>query len=109
MISNSLKYTRHNTRPIIDISSKPLDQNSTEIIIKDNGIGFEPAYNEKIFHVFQRLSTEPVQEGTGIGLALCKKIIQTHGGQITASGKEGHGAVFSIVLPYRQTQQNYNN
>lgn len=103
LISNSLKYTRHDTIPIIDISSKPFNQTSAEIIIKDNGIGFESIYNDKIFQVFQRLTTEKEQEGTGIGLALCKKITQTHGGRITASGEEGLGAVFSIILPYRQS------
>ena len=101
LISNSLKYSKPGIPPVIDIDSKPLDENKVVITIKDNGIGFESAYNEKIFQVFQRLSKYPSQEGTGIGLALCKKITETHQGLITAFGKEGEGAIFSIILPYR--------
>ena len=100
LIDNSLKYSKPGIPPIIDISSQPLDEKRTRITIKDNGIGFEPAYNEKIFQVFKRLSTHQTQEGTGIGLALCKKISETHGGKITAEGYEGIGTVISIILPY---------
>lgn len=103
LISNSIKYSKPDTSPIINIYSKPLDQHRVEIMIEDNGIGFEAAYNEKIFQVFQRLSTYQAPEGTGIGLALCKKITETHGGMITAHGIEGKGAIFSIVLPNKHT------
>ena len=103
LITNALKYSKPGITPVIDITSKPLDEKKVVITIKDNGIGFEPTYNEKIFQVFQRLSKHPSQEGTGIGLALCKKITETHQGLITAFGKEGEGAIFSIILPYKHT------
>jgi PAS domain S-box-containing protein len=101
LISNSLKYSKPGNIPLIDIASKPLDEKKVVITIRDNGIGFESAYNEKIFQVFQRLSNNASQEGTGIGLALCKKIAETHQGLITAFGMKGEGAIFSIILPYR--------
>ena len=103
LISNSLKYSKPGITPVIDIVSKPLDEKKVMITIKDNGIGFESIYNEKIFQVFQRLSKFPSQEGTGIGLALCKKIADTHQGLITAFGEEGEGAIFSIILPFKHT------
>jgi PAS domain S-box-containing protein len=101
VLSNSLKYSRPGAESSIDISSKPYDQYNVEISIKDNGIGFDPAYNEKIFQIFQRLSNQQSAEGTGIGLALCKKIVDTHGGKITARGNKAEGATFSIILPYK--------
>lgn len=101
LLSNSLKYSNSEIIPVIEISATHNSKSTVEITIKDNGIGFESAYNEKIFHIFQRLSTRQSKEGTGIGLALCKKITDTHGGSITASGKEGEGATFNIILPYK--------
>ena len=70
----------------------------------DNGIGFENQYAEKIFEVFQRLQQNDVYEGTGIGLALCKKIVESHKGSIRAESKPGKGSLFSIILPLRQTE-----
>jgi len=69
------------------------------ITVKDNGIGFEPADAAKIFEIFQRLSVGSTAKGTGIGLAICKKIIQNHNGWIEASGEPGKGATFMIFLP----------
>ena len=69
------------------------------IIFSDNGIGFDTAYNEKIFEIFQRLHGKEVYIGTGIGLAIVKKIIDNHNGLITAVGKPNEGATFDIYLP----------
>jgi len=69
------------------------------IRVADNGIGFDPAYAERIFEVFQRLHTASEYPGTGIGLAICRKIMQAHSGHITADGKPGEGSVFNIYLP----------
>lgn len=65
----------------------------------DNGIGFDPQYNERIFEVFQRLHSQEEYSGTGIGLAICKRIIENHNGTITATGEPGKGARFDIFIP----------
>lgn len=110
LISNSLKYTKHN--PVIDISWQQLTEDEVrqypklnfmipylEITFTDNGIGFEPEYSEKIFAIFQRLHGKQAYSGTGIGLALCRKIVENHNGVIYASGEPDKGASFIIILP----------
>jgi hypothetical protein len=72
-----------------------------EIRFSDNGIGFEQQYAEKIFSIFQRLNTRDEFAGTGIGLALTKKIVENHSGHITAKSELGKGATFLIYLPYK--------
>lgn len=72
------------------------------IPIKDNGIGFNNQYAEKIFTIFQRLRAREKYDGTDIGLAIAKKIIERHNGVISASAKDGHGATFTIVLSLKQ-------
>ena len=75
------------------------------IIIKDNGIGFDNQYAEKIFTIFQRLHPREKYEGTGIGLAITRKIIEKHNGIVTAESREGEGSSFIIVLPLKQVQE----
>jgi signal transduction histidine kinase len=70
-----------------------------KIILQDNGIGFSNADADKVFGTFTRLHSKDKYEGTGLGLSLCKKIAERHGGTISASGKEGIGARFQIILP----------
>ncbi len=76
-------------------------ENYVRIIIKDNGIGFNLLDAEKIFKTFSRLHSKDIYEGTGLGLALCKKIVERHGGAISAEGKEMEGAIFEIILPLK--------
>ena len=76
-----------------------LNINYCHITISDNGIGFESDYKEKIFEIFQRLHTKEQYNGTGIGLAIVKKIIDNHNGFITATSQLGEGATFDIYLP----------
>jgi signal transduction histidine kinase len=71
-------------------------------VVGDNGIGIEEKYQERIFGLFQRLHPRDVFEGTGIGLALCRKIVERHGGQITAHSMPGKGTVFEVLLPLVQ-------
>jgi len=71
------------------------------ISIEDNGIGFDEKYREQIFEPFQRLHGPDEYEGTGIGLAICRKIVQRHGGSITAASRPGAGSTFTVVLPLR--------
>jgi len=111
LLSNSLKFTREGVAPVINISHRYLapDQlagyqlqkasHYLELRFEDNGIGFEDEYAGKIFAIFQRLHGRSEYEGTGIGLAICKKIVEHHGGIISASGVPGKGATFTIILP----------
>lgn len=98
LIINALKYSRSGVPPLISITSK---KTGSDIIIEveDNGIGFDQKYAEKIFDLFQRLHTRDAFEGTGIGLALCKKIMEIHHGSITALSKEGTGSLFILKFP----------
>jgi signal transduction histidine kinase len=72
--------------------------------VADNGIGFDEKYLDRIFNVFQRLHGRGQYEGTGIGLAVCRKIVERHGGTVTATSREGEGSTFVVTLPARQPE-----
>ena len=105
LINNSLKYCKKDVPPAIKIRSEYnkdrllKESNFCRIIIEDNGIGFDQQYAEQIFGMFKRLHRHNEFEGTGIGLALCKKIVEEHRGHITALSRENEGATFIISLP----------
>jgi signal transduction histidine kinase len=100
LFNNSLKFSKPDVKPLIKISAKHLESKQMiEIVVKDNGIGFHPRYNEEIFKTFIRLYSKDHFEGTGLGLSLCKKIVERHGGTIIANSEEGKGAEFTITLP----------
>lgn len=102
LLSNSLKFSKKDAAPVIDISASLQEvqgKKFVKIIFRDNGIGFDKAYSEKIFVIFQRLHPKQMYEGTGIGLAIVKKIVSLHGGDIVATGIENEGATFEITLP----------
>ncbi len=112
VISNALKFSKPDVPPVIKISSEIFSENGSHkssgareyvnIRIRDNGIGFNQEYLENIFDLFRRLHGESRYEGTGIGLAIVKKIIEKHHGSITAKSTEGQGATFIITLPLKQ-------
>ena len=83
-------------------------QQTCKIVVRDNGIGFDPKFGEQIFVVFQRLHSRSEYEGTGIGLAVCRKITDRHGGSIVAKSAEGQGAAFIVTLPVTQPSPQAN-
>ncbi len=98
LISNAIKYSKPHQAPGIIIKCTDIE-GGYKITVQDNGIGFPNVYAEKIFQVFQRLLNDKTQEGTGIGLALCKKILEAHNGTIHAESEEGVGSNFIMHLP----------
>ena len=115
LISNAIKFTAAGVAPVIAIKGErvfdkrfqsPVDPKGAycRITVKDNGIGFDEQYLDRIFTIFQRLHSREEYEGTGIGLAITKKIIDRHNGIITAQSKSGEGASFIMVLPVKQMQ-----
>jgi PAS domain S-box-containing protein len=98
LLSNALKYIKPGVAPVITITATA-EGNNYHIQFRDNGIGFEQQYAGQIFSIFQRLHRKAQYSGTGIGLALCKKIVENHRGQIFATGAPGEGANFHIILP----------
>jgi light-regulated signal transduction histidine kinase (bacteriophytochrome) len=114
LISNALKFRREEEAPVVkiwgqllerdeqlwtqDLSARPMCQ----IMVEDNGIGFDEKYLDRIFTVFQRLHGRNEYEGTGVGLAICRKIVERHGGSITAKSILGQGATFIVTLPVEQ-------
>jgi signal transduction histidine kinase len=113
LIANALKFCR-DTPPAIHLSVLPVDpsnahQSSTtdlasapsawQFALTDNGIGIEPQYLDRIFVIFQRLHSRSTYSGTGIGLAICKKIVERHGGQIWVESQPGRGSTFYFIIP----------
>jgi signal transduction histidine kinase len=110
IITNAIKFSRKN--PLVEIRSRELPKQAVddypslksskqyvEIVFKDNGIGFDQKYANQIFTIFQRLNSREKYPGTGVGLALCKKIVENHRGLIKAEGVVDQGATITVVLP----------
>ncbi len=98
LIGNALKFQRPDTIPDIRISSRR-EGDRWIFSVADNGIGIDPQYTERIFKIFQRLHAKGEYEGTGIGLAICKRIVERHGGEITLRSEPGAGSTFSFSIP----------
>lgn len=115
LVSNALKFRRPGVAPLVKIGGELLNGGGTEagggpfpveacrITVDDNGIGFDEKYADRIFGIFQRLHSREEYEGTGIGLAICRKIVERHGGSITARSTPGEGTRFSVTLPLKPT------
>ncbi len=120
LIDNALKYGRDSVPPVITVSSEVSQEKAVlqeqnalpaemqevcRIEVQDNGIGFEEKYADRIFAPFQRLHSRGQYDGTGIGLAICRKIVERHGGRISAQSIPGEGSLFTIVLPVHQSEE----
>ena len=107
MISNAIKFHQDGQAPQVRISANPSNgaEPFWEIQVADNGIGFEEKYNDRIFMPFQRLHGPGKYDGIGMGLAICRKIIERHGGKITGAGNPGKGAIFTVRLPAQAVGQ----
>ena len=113
LLSNALKFTRPEVPPRISLRHRLVPRRDLpgllvseaavfhEISVEDNGVGFDARYSERIFQVFQRLHGKSQFPGTGIGLAICRKVAENHGGAITAEARPGEGALFRVFLPHR--------
>jgi signal transduction histidine kinase len=115
LIGNALKYHRDGVPPLVKVYGRVLQERRhaprggavaadqlCQLFVQDNGIGFDEKYLDRIFTVFQRLHGRQVYSGTGVGLAICRKIVERHGGHITARSAPGRGATFVATLPTRQ-------
>jgi signal transduction histidine kinase len=112
LIANAVKFHRPGVAPVVDVEGELVHRSAPDpdadepvpmcrIVVRDNGIGFDEKYRDRIFNVFQRLHGRDEYEGTGVGLAICRKIAERHGGTITAHSREGEGTTFVVTLPAR--------
>jgi len=104
LLSNALKFVEHNKVPIITIIGNS-DRKNYSIVVKDNGIGITKANQEKIFDIFSRVAHDDSYDGTGMGLAISKKIIECHGGILSVKSKMGQGSAFKIEIPLEVNTQ----
>jgi signal transduction histidine kinase len=114
LIANGLTFHRPDAPPIVTVEGRFVDrgerrsrqaiaEQQCRITVEDNGIGFDEQYRERIFGIFQRLHPRDVYEGTGIGLAICRRIVEYHGGQISVRSEPGKGSTFEVLLPVAQS------
>ncbi len=107
LIGNALKFHPPERHPLITVSAK-VEGVNCQISIEDNGIGFDTQYLDRIFKPFQRLHSREEYEGSGMGLAICRRIVERHGGMITATSTLGEGATFILTLPMQQPEEKHN-
>ncbi|WP_090571477.1 ATP-binding protein [Nitrosomonas sp. Nm33] len=98
LLSNAIKYSTYSEAPRVEINSYKKD-GTIVYSFRDNGVGFDMTYADKLFSIFQRLHPEGQFKGTGVGLAIVQRIVNKHGGKVWAEGKPGEGAIFYFSLP----------
>lgn len=111
LIANALKFRKPGEAPVVRVKALETDvrANRAVLCVEDHGIGFESRFDERIFGLFQRLHGRQEYEGNGIGLAVCRRIVERHDGQLTAAGRLGDGATFRLELPMKQAHQTEGN
>jgi light-regulated signal transduction histidine kinase (bacteriophytochrome) len=102
LVGNAIKYRRADVPPVVRLTSARLDDRHCTITVADNGIGFQQEHADRIFGMFERLHGRSEYDGSGIGLAICRKIVERHRGTISAASTAGQGAVFTVTLPVTQ-------
>jgi signal transduction histidine kinase len=108
LISNALKYHQPDVAPVVEITSRPLRDGFWEIIVKDNGVGIEAQQINLVFHPFERAHSGKLFEGTGMGLAICKRIVDRHAGSIHVVSQPDKGTSFIILLPEKHKERRRN-
>jgi signal transduction histidine kinase len=103
LISNAIKFRREDVAPVVRVESR-VESGWVTMTVADNGIGFDPQYSRRIFRVFERLHGRGTYPGTGIGLALCRKIAERHGGTVVANGVPGEGSTFTVTMQTERTE-----
>jgi two-component system, sensor histidine kinase and response regulator len=101
LLSNALKFTRGRERPVIEVSAEPDGDGAVVVAVKDNGAGFDARHGDRLFGAFQRLHADTEFEGTGMGLAIVRRVVEKHGGAVWAEGTVDRGATFFLRLPTR--------
>ena len=119
LVSNALKFHKEGEPPAVRIwatlhdgdqaEAGDMPAESCQIFVQDNGIGFEEKYLDRIFQVFQRLHGRGNYEGAGIGLAVCRRIVERHNGAITATSEPGVGTTFVVTLPIHQSTEEWSH
>ena len=107
LLGNAIKYRRPEVPPLVRLESADLGDGRCTITVSDNGIGFNEKHAKRLFGMFVRLHGRAEYEGSGIGLAICRKIAERHGGTIAAASKAGQGATFTVTLPVAQASIGY--
>ncbi|CAN5624917.1 CHASE3 domain-containing protein [soil metagenome] len=103
LVGNALKFAKPGQPPIVEVNAESLPGGRWRLRVADNGIGFDQKYADKVFTIFQRLHGRGEYEGNGIGLAIVRKIVERHGGTISATSQSGEGATFEVILPAKQS------
>ena len=104
LLANALKFQQPGVPPTVRVYAQDVGESDVEVCVQDEGIGFDEKYLDRIFTIFQRLHGRVDYEGTGVGLAVCRKIVERHGGTITARSAPGEGATFIVTLPRSQPE-----
>jgi light-regulated signal transduction histidine kinase (bacteriophytochrome) len=104
LLSNAVKFSRNAGRAAIEVGGRE-DKGENVYYVRDNGIGFDMRYYDRLFGIFQRLHRDDEFEGTGVGLSIVKRIVENHGGRVWAEGKVNGGAVFYFTLPHKRDLQ----
>lgn len=107
LLGNALKFRRRDSPPVVRLAATSAGAGTCTITVSDNGIGFKEEHGEQIFRMFERLHARAQYDGSGMGLAICRKIVERHGGSIAATSSTGQGATFTVTLPVTQAAAEY--